>query len=53
MLPLVSIPETIKQGMKGYRDIFPRQAGFEHVSRYITLLRQTGQVDFLKIVESL
>lgn len=36
MLPLVSIPETIKQGMKAYRDLFPRQAGFEHVSRYIS-----------------
>ena len=36
MLPLVGIPETLKQGMKAYRDLFPRRAGFEHVSRYIS-----------------
>ena len=36
MIPIVGIPETIAQGMKGYRQVFRRQAGFEHVSRYIS-----------------
>ena len=36
MIPIVDIPETIAQGMKGYRQVFRRQAGFEHVSRYIS-----------------
>lgn len=36
MLPFVGIPNTIKQGMSAYRDLFPRQAGFEHVSRYLS-----------------
>lgn len=42
MFPLVGIPETIKQGMKAYRDLFPRKAGFEHVSRYISGLLLNG-----------
>ena len=36
MLPLVGIPSTIEAGMAAYRDLFARQAGFEHVSRYIS-----------------
>ena len=36
MLPLLGIPPTIQNGMSGYRDLFARQAGFEHVSRYIS-----------------
>ena len=36
MLPLVGVPETIRQGMAPYRDVFCRDAGFEHVSRYVT-----------------
>ena len=36
MLPIVGVPETIRQGMAPYRDVFCRDAGFEHVSRYVT-----------------
>src|SRR5262245_54678148 len=36
MLPIVGVPETIRQGMAHYRDIFCREAGFDHVSRYVT-----------------
>jgi hypothetical protein len=36
MLPIVGVPETIRQGMAPYRDLFCRDAGFEHVSRYVT-----------------
>jgi hypothetical protein len=36
MLPIVGIPETIRQGMAPYRGVFCRDAGFEHVSRYVT-----------------
>ena len=36
MLPIVEVPETIRQGLVKYRTLFCRDAGFEHVSRYIT-----------------
>jgi hypothetical protein len=36
MLPIVGVPETIRQGMALYRDVFCREAGFEHISRYVT-----------------
>jgi hypothetical protein len=36
MLPIVGVPETIRQGMAPYREVFCRDAGFDHVSRYIT-----------------
>ena len=36
MLPIVGVPETIRRGMAPYRDIFCREAGFEHISRYVT-----------------
>ena len=36
MLPIVGVPETIRQGMAPYRDVFCRAAGFDHISRYIT-----------------
>jgi hypothetical protein len=36
MFPLVGVPETIAKGMNAYRGVFCRQAGFEHVSRYIS-----------------
>jgi len=35
MLPLAGIPLLIAAWLKSYRDIFCRDAGFEHVSRYI------------------
>ena len=36
MLPIVEVPETIRQGMAHYRDLFCREAGFDHGSRYVT-----------------
>ncbi len=36
MLPFVGIPETIAQGMSAYREVFCREEGFEHVSRYLS-----------------
>jgi hypothetical protein len=36
MLPIVEVPETIRRGMAPYRDIFCREAGVEHISRYVT-----------------
>ena len=36
MLPIVEIPASIREGMKAYRDLFVRQAGFEHVCSYVT-----------------
>ena len=36
MVPLVSVPETIRCGLAPYRDVFCRAEGFEHISRYVT-----------------
>jgi hypothetical protein len=36
MLPITGIPETIARGMRGFRDLFCRMEGFEHISRYVT-----------------
>jgi len=36
MLPITGIPETIAKGLAGFRDLFCRQEGFEHISRYVT-----------------
>lgn len=36
MIPLIGIPATIANGMRAYRDVFCRDAGFEHVSRYLS-----------------
>lgn len=36
MLPMVGVPETIRKGLRSYRDLFSRAEGFEHVSRYVT-----------------
>ena len=33
--PLVGITPTIQQFLAAYREVFCRNAGFEHVSRYI------------------
>jgi hypothetical protein len=35
-LPITGIPETIARGMGGFRDLFCRTEGFEHISRYVT-----------------
>ena len=36
LLPLVGVPDRIKEGLEPYRDLFCRDAGFEHISRYVT-----------------
>jgi hypothetical protein len=36
MLPMVGVPETVRQGLRPYRDLFRRDEGFEYVSRYVT-----------------
>src|SRR5512134_2627530 len=36
MLPLVGIPSLVAKGLEAYRPVFCRDAGFEHVSRYVT-----------------
>jgi hypothetical protein len=36
MLPIVAVPETIRNGMLNYRDVFCRDEGFDHVNRYVT-----------------
>ena len=36
MIPLIGIPATLANGMRAYRDVFCRDAGFEHVSRYLS-----------------
>jgi hypothetical protein len=36
MLPITRVPETIANGMAKLRSVFCREAGFGHVSRYVT-----------------
>jgi hypothetical protein len=36
MLPIVGVPETVRKGLRAYRDLFRRDEGFEYVSRYVT-----------------
>jgi hypothetical protein len=36
MLPMVGVPETVRKGLRPYRDLFRREEGFEYVSRYVT-----------------
>jgi hypothetical protein len=36
MLPVVGVPETVRKGLRPYRDLFRREEGFEYVSRYVT-----------------
>jgi hypothetical protein len=36
MLPIVGVPATIAAGMQEYREVFCREEGFEHVSRYVS-----------------
>jgi len=33
---MVGVPETIRKGLRPYRDLFRRAEGFEYVSRYVT-----------------
>ena len=36
MLPIVGVPETLKRLIGEYREIFCREAGFDHIRRYLT-----------------
>ena len=36
LVPFFGVPQTISQAMEKYREVFFRQQGFEHVSRYLT-----------------
>jgi hypothetical protein len=36
MLPLLEIPDTIGRGLARYRSLFCREAGFEHIGRYVS-----------------
>jgi len=36
MIPIIEVPKTIASGMEKYRDVFCRDEGFDHVSRYVT-----------------
>ena len=36
MLPIVQVPEAVRNEMQKYRDVFCRDEGFDHVSRYVT-----------------
>lgn len=36
MLPLVGIPATIEKWLKSYRQVFGKEAGFQHINRYIS-----------------
>lgn len=36
MFPMAGVPPTIANGMKNYREVFCRDAGYEHVSRYVS-----------------
>jgi hypothetical protein len=35
MFPIVAVPEIIRQGLAPYRPLFCREAGFEHIGRYV------------------
>jgi hypothetical protein len=36
MLPITEVPQSIASGMSNYRNVFCKDEGFEHVSRYVT-----------------
>jgi hypothetical protein len=36
MLPIIRVPEILAKGMEGFRKIFCRAEGFEHICRFIT-----------------
>jgi len=36
MLPITEVPKSIASGMSNYRNVFCKDEGFEHVSRYVT-----------------
>ncbi len=36
MIPILEVPSTIQESLKPYRSAFVREAGFEHIARYLT-----------------
>ncbi len=38
MPPITEVPQSIAWGMSNYRNVFCKDEGFEHVSRYVTEL---------------
>ena len=36
MLPITPIPASRLEGLQDYRELFCRDAGFEHIGRYLT-----------------
>jgi len=36
MLPIIEVPQSIASGMSNYRNVFCKDEGFQHVSRYVT-----------------
>ena len=36
MLPMVEVPETMRKGLRPYRDLVRRDEGVDYVSRYVT-----------------
>ena len=36
IVPMVSIPPSIANGLEGYRDLFPRSETFQHIQEYCT-----------------
>jgi hypothetical protein len=36
LMPLIGVPSSIAKQLSSYRDVFCREAGFNHISRYIS-----------------
>ena len=36
LLPIVEIPQSIKEGLESYRDLFPRSETYQHIMEYCT-----------------
>src|SRR5262252_5748142 len=46
MLPICGVPATIQQGLAPYRDLFCRDEGFAHISRYLRCGKVTPASEF-------
>lgn len=36
LMPMIGVPPSITKQLSSYRDVFYREAGFNHISRYIS-----------------
>ena len=52
MIPLVGVPKSIAQSLEKYRELFPREKGFETVSRFITGLIRLCRKNKDRVAES-